>query len=160
MRTTTATGILAALLGMVGAIYPFGQVRDINVLTLGWNTSSPTIPREPIPPTAISPPLPLPNLLPLPYIKPPSRRQDGDRRADLPNVPAPGTPNHPHPGDSTQDANDDPPPDDATPISTQAPRITIGTSTRTKSGATAGEERSTAMAGLVIALGVAVALLA
>ncbi|OTA87044.1 hypothetical protein M434DRAFT_15653 [Hypoxylon sp. CO27-5] len=162
MRTATATSILvalSALLGMVGAIYPFGRVRDINVLTLGWNTSSPTIPREPIPPTPVSPPAPLP--LPLPRLILPSRRQDGDRPADLPNIPAPGMPIHPRPGHGTQDPNDDLSPDDATPTSTQAPHIFFETSTRkSNSGVAAAEERSAAMAGLVIALGAAVALLA
>ncbi|OTA70478.1 hypothetical protein K449DRAFT_380535 [Hypoxylon sp. EC38] len=163
MRTATATSILialSALLGMVGAIYPFGRVRDINVLTLGWNTSSPTIPREPIPPTPVSPPAPLPLPLPLPL-----PRQDGDRPADLPNIPAPGMPIHPRPGHGTQDPKDDLSPDDAMPTSTQAPHIAFETSTststrHTNSGVAAAEERSAAMAGLAIALGAAVALLA
>ncbi|KAI1416310.1 hypothetical protein F5Y13DRAFT_130497 [Hypoxylon sp. FL1857] len=105
--------------------------------------------------------------LPLPRLNPPGRRQDGARYADLPTIPAPGMPNRRHPGHGTQ-AEEDPnngevPAEDATPISTQ-PLLHIATEapipTPISGGAKTAEDRSTAMAGLVIALGVAVALLA
>ncbi|KAI0842652.1 hypothetical protein F5Y06DRAFT_132183 [Hypoxylon sp. FL0890] len=150
MRTTSVINILVALIGLTGAIFPFGRIRDIRVRTLGWNSSSPTIPREPP--------------LPLPYLNLPDRRQDGDQRADLPTARAMGIPNHQPLGHGTQTEedvnNDDPIPDDAPPTSTQPSQITTGIPKPTNGGVATAEERNTAMAGLAIALGAAVALLA
>ncbi|KAI1097352.1 hypothetical protein F4804DRAFT_178238 [Jackrogersella minutella] len=127
MKTAAVTSVLIAIIGLVTAVAPFTKDRDISVDTIGWNSSSPRIPRQPISPTA---PLHLPYLT---SAEPAGKHPD----QDLPGG------DHPKQADASPDdgAEPSPPP----PYHVAA--------------ATTAEEQGLAMAGLAVAVGVAVVLL-
>ncbi|KAI2627477.1 hypothetical protein GGS26DRAFT_592509 [Hypomontagnella submonticulosa] len=148
MKGVTVVSILLAITNFfVGAVPPFMKDRDSSVDALGWNSSSPLSPRQPISPPSH---LHIPILLPEGHVgrRPRAHLKVNEvRRADLPtSPPEQGTPDHPHSGKCMEIYS----PDGTTPDS--------GAPSRTPLDSPATEPTA-AMAGLAIALSASVALL-
>ncbi|KAI0387165.1 hypothetical protein F5Y04DRAFT_78094 [Hypomontagnella monticulosa] len=157
MKSATATSILLALIsGLAGAIPPFFRDRDTSTDTLGWNSSSPLSPRQPIsPPSHVH----IPILLPEGHVgrRPRAHPEvNEDHRPDLPtSAPERGEKPHHHPhtrkGSEEEDSEEGEEEDDDI-----APDACAAYPAPSDSTAT---EPAAAMAGLAVALGAAVALL-
>ncbi|KAI1371973.1 hypothetical protein F4677DRAFT_449807 [Hypoxylon crocopeplum] len=162
MRTASTTAIILAVIanGMVEASAPTAANRNVAVDTSEWDYSaaSPLIPRQviPIPYSELSPG-PVQQQQPHPsWLAPKS--EDGARRADFLSTPDPNHPHdalHPTPADEVSNN-----PDDDEQLASSVPIIVPEDSvTGGAGGKTVVEEPVAAVAGLLVALAAAVALL-